>query len=484
MTHWSGARVPVVGTVLVACLMVFVLTSSPIAATPVLTPSDSTGAWYYGNVVTVSVASQKATDGWMYAGNATFGYTVTVYANSTSSHTLELTVFRTMGLEYSIRFCSPSCSQPRQWANQSLHVYESTIAFANFTDQGTVVLNGSAEVPAIAIQNSTVLFHANVTESSDVYLPLVDKGPHLGYLSANLTGVSSVSFSPALGLFPSQLTPGDTWTSQGAFNETGKAAYSFYFAAHAPKGQLILGPYFGNSSLDAHGSLSVWGAYPVGSDFSYGGSSYPAITLVVVGPFDVREGVIFVPSSVDLFGSASQPWNKEQNGSASAQMATLDLKPSSGDRLDLIASSWQYTSIAANAADSTTNALNTTGIAPAAVSGGNPVSSAKLQGVPESQDQATTDQQCLTSGSGCPLLPNTSTPRNLFGLVLLAGLVATAAVVVSLAVVTRRRQLPPPVYPNAPLYPPGAAISPPASGGTAPPAGPPPPEDDPLSHLW
>ena len=483
MKRPSTHRVPILGSLLVAGLMVFVLTPSIAAASPTMASSNTVSSWSYGAVKTINVPLQRATDLWMYEGNATFGFTVTSYENSTSANTLELTVFRTMGAAFSIRFCEPTCSGAKQWANQSAKIYESTATFANFTDQGTVYESGVG-VPALALQNTTSFLSANVTESSDAYLPnLGQMGPHLAYLSANLAAQSSVEFTPALGLIPSDLTPGTSWNSSSNFVASGSAAYSYYYAAHAPVRSVVIGPKSGNFSLAFTGTVGLFGSYTDGSTFTSGGVTYPAITLLVNGPFDVREGVIFVPAPVDLFGSSSQPWGGNQSGAASATMGNLDIQPMSGNHLRIVASSWKYASVAANSADSSFLASPGNGLSPAA-SSANPVSSTTLQGEPESAEQATGNQQCLTTGGGCPSIPGGGTPRNWLGLIVVTGVAAVAASVIVLAVVSRRRKSPSPVYPNAVLYPPGAAYPSAPAGAPAPPGAPPAPEEDPLDHLW
>ncbi|HTT44671.1 MAG TPA: hypothetical protein VMH38_01465 [Thermoplasmata archaeon] len=484
MQRSSKNRIPVLGSVLVAGFMVFVLTSSAVGATPAPAASGTNSTWSYGAVETFKVPLQRASDTWTYQGNATYGYTVTIFENATGSTTLELTVLRTMGVAYSIQFCQPTCSAAKQWSNQSARIYESTATFANFTDQGAVYENGTS-VAALALENSTTFVHDNLTESADAFLPsLLQQGPHLHYLAANLSAESSVAFAPALGLFPTELNPGTQWNSSSDFSALGSASWDFYYSVHTPAtGTQTYGPISGNASLTTSGSVSVQGAYAAGNNFRYDGTTYPAITLSVTGPFDVREGVVFVPSAIDVFGSASQPWGENQTGSASAQMATLDLKPMAGDHLQLVASSWHYSSIAANSADSMSVGSGVPGVS-AAVSGANPVSSGTLQGEPETAAQASGNQQCLTTGGGCPAAPGGLSPRAWFGLFVVSGVVAVAAVLVVLAVVSRRRRAPAPVYPNAVLYPPGAAYPSAPSGAPVQPAAPPAPEEDPLDHLW
>ncbi|MGD0588743.1 MAG: hypothetical protein ABSA63_08150 [Thermoplasmata archaeon] len=466
-----------------AVLMVFVLVAGSVAAAPTPTTSTSVGSWSYGVVKTVSVASQHTADGWTYQGNATFGYTTTIYENNTSATTFEVTILRTMGAAFSVQFCFPSCTSPTEWFNESYRAWEATTAFSNFTTQGSV-LESASSVPAIAILNSTVFLRANLTESSDVYLPRAGQlGPHTGYLAATIAGDSIVNFSPALGLIPTVLTPGRSWSSTGNFNESGAAERSFYYAAHSPLKNTTFGPVSDAVSFTNSGPISIQGSYPVDSAVQISGVKYPAITITVVGPFSVREGVIFVPSSADLFGSSAQPWAGEENGTATAQLSTLDLKASEGDHLGLVASSWRFDSGSVNAADSAQAVSGTSGLT-MAVAASNPVSTETLQGEPETEAQSVSSQQCLTSGSGCPSAVGASSPRSWLGVVVVVGAIATIAALLAFAVVSRRRQIPPPTYPNAVLYPPGAASPPAPAGAPAKPGTPPPAEDDPLDHLW
>ena len=481
---WHSLKQPVatVGTLLVAGLLVFVLAPASASATPVPGASGAGSMWSYGAIKSINVASTPAANGWVYEGSATLGYTVTIWENSTSSTTFELTVVRTMGLAFTVRFCDSTCGAPVQWANETFRAFERTWTFANFTESGTVTQDDTS-VAAIALQNSTSFLYANVTEATDVFLPLAGQlGPHIGYLGAYLRAFSSVRFLPALGLIPDQLVPGTTWDSSSEFVATGSASWGYYYALHRPIGSFIIGPVSGGLSLSANGNVSVLGN-DTGSVFSYGGSNYPVINLTIVGPFHVREGIILIPAAADIFGSSSQPWDGNATGSANvgSQPSTLDLKLSSGGEPRIIASSWKYSTAAANAAATSAIATGGSGVSPAATSA-NPVASGFVQGQPETTDQSRSTQQCLTSGASC--LASGSTTHGLLGVLVVGGVVATLAVLIAVGVVTRRRRTPPPVYPNAVLYPPGANYPSAPAGGPATPPTPPPPEDDPLDHLW
>ena len=202
------------------------------------------------------------------------------------------------------------------------------------------------------------------------------------------------------------------------------------------------------------GTLRSTGLTPPEGTISVGGLTYPAITLTVIGPFSVREGVIFIPSTIDLFGPSNPTWAGNASGATVAQQSDLDVRPLSDGQLDLAASSWRYNTNSVNPADAASADSAATALAPSVVSS-NPVSSTTVQGEPETALQSTTNQACLTGGSGCPQATLGPGPHSLFGDVILIGAVASIGALVAIGVVARRRQLPPPSYPNAVLYPPG-----------------------------
>ncbi|HLM70599.1 MAG TPA: hypothetical protein VK423_04385 [Thermoplasmata archaeon] len=481
MSHSSAKRVPILLAVGMAGLMVFVLASVTVEAAPLTASSTPVGSWSYGAVRSISVGPMHGADGWTYEGNATFGYTVSIYENNTSATTFEVSASRTMGASFSLRFCLPSCSSPQNWVNLSYRAWESTNALANFTNQGTVV-EGGVSVPAIAIENSSVWVRANLTESFSEHLPrmgfLVD---HMSYLSADISGHASVNFSPSLGLFPLQLNSGSSWSSTSEFSTYGEANYTYCYATTGMVFNAHACPVGGPISVSQHGNVTLQGAYNPGSTVDLGGVTYPAISLTVVGPFSVREGIIFVPNMVDVFGAPERPWAGNASGAASVSQSNVDVKPSANGHFDLGASSWRYASNSVNPADGASPGM-ISGLS-AAVLTSNPVSSTTVQGEPETAAQATDTQQCLTGGNGCPVPSGTGLgPHSFLGAVVVIGAIASVGALIALAVVERRRRIPPPTYPNAALYPPGAAGTPTAAPAT--PGAPPPPEDDPLDHLW
>src|SRR5208283_550193 len=487
--HAPVKGLPVLLAVVMAVLMVFVVASASVEATPVSPTSSPVGTWSYGVVKTVSVVAlpSDTNPNWLYQGTATFGYTVTSWLNNTSNTTFELTILRTMGAAFSVEFCLKSCSSPADWVNLSYRAWESTTGISNFTTQGSV-LEGKQAVPAVGLQSSNVWVRSNLTETYDAHLPALNwPTDKTRYLSGAIGGRAAVTFTPALGLFPTTLTPGTSWNSTSAFQAMGAANYSYYYGAHGPgpSHSTIIGPILGPLSVASHGTVAVDGAYTVGSSVNLGGVTYPAINLTVIGPFSVREGVIFVPNSTDLFGSSSFAATGNASGTTTVQQSNLDLRALGSGHFGLAASSWRLVTNSANPYDSAASAqVSPSQIAPETSSSSNPVSTVTLQGEPETSTQVTSTQQCLTAGVGCPASGGNSSPRAFLGAVVVIGAVAAVSALLVLAVVTRRRSVPPPAYPNAVLYPPGVAGPVTPARAPATPGAPPAPEDDPLDHLW
>jgi hypothetical protein len=480
----SVRGITTIAAVLVALLMVFVLPAGLAAAAGPADAGSGTTVWAYGAVKTIDVTGTAGV--WQYHGNATFGYSVILDQLNTSSNgsSFELTLNRTMGVLFNLDYCSPSCSHPLYTANQTYHSWETSDAWANFTTLGSVD-EGGVSVPAIALVNtsSTVVGHLVVAGASS--LPGANRSRSL---TVNVAGEASVAFGTPLGLIPLDLTPSTSasWTSSSNFSAAGGATWNFVYAAAGPHGSISLS-HNGSGAVARSGTVVAEGSYTVGNSVSFGGITYPAIQLTIVGPFSVREGFILAPQGADLFGSSAQPWTSNQSGTATASMSALDALPSSDGHFGVAASLWLYDAQGTVETSSIGGAPGTSGLVAATSSNPAPAPPTSLQGSPMSPDDAVSDQGCLISGTGCPSASGGSgsnpLPREIFeGGVVVGGIAVLVALVV---VVTERRRMPPPAYPNANLYPPGTARAEPRpTNGRPAPSPSPPPEEDPLGHLW
>ncbi len=471
-----------IAVVSVGLLMVFVLPTGLAAAAGPTGADAGTTLWAYGAVKTVDVSGTAGI--WQYQGSATFGYSVILDQQNTSGSTFELSLNRTMGVLFNLAYCSPSCAHPVYTANQSYHSWESSDAWANFTTLGSVNEVGGT-VPAIALLNTSSSLVGHLLVSGASSLPAANRSRSL---SVNVAGGAHVAFATPLGLIPLDLTPktSASWSSSSNFTASGGASWNFVYAAAGPRGTVTLA-HNGSGNVSRTGTVVAQGSYTVGNSVTFGGITYPAIQLTIVGPFSVREGFILAPEGADLFGSTAQPWSSNQSGTATASMSALDALPSADGHFGVAASLWLYNAEGTVETSSIGALPGSSGLVPATSSNPAPAPPTSVQGSPMSPDDAVSDQGCLIAGSGCPAAGGGSSasplPREIFeGGVL----VAVIAVIAGLVLVAERRRLPPPAYPNANLYPPGATTAGgrPPSGRPTPAEPPPPAEEDPLGHLW
>ncbi len=461
------------GAVAVVLLMVCAVPAAA-AATPDLTPGPSHTIWAYGAVRTVNFGGHSGL-AWVYQGSATYGYSVILNQTNTTSSTFELAVDRTMGARLSVEYCLPGCAYPTETATVDYAAWETTHAWANFSVDGSVTENGVA-VPAISLLNSHSIVLGNLTDSAS--------GPHRSaYLSAAVEGNAAVNFTGpgGLGLLPDDLTADSEWSSSSPFNATGSYAISYFYNRSGPAGSETVGPTSSSGSVNASGNVSVLGVAGPGS-VDFGGIAFTNISLVVVGPFAVREGFILIPDGADLFGAGAATVGSDESGFTSVSMTAIYARPMSGGHMGIVGSEWLYSASTLNPSV-TDLAPSGTEVAEIA-SGSDQVGSTQVQGTPISLAQANGDDSCLTSGGACPTGATGRTFGGIIGIAVIAIAVGTLAAVV---VVAERRRLPPPAYPNAQLYPPGAAPAarPAAGARSRPPARPPEAsEDDPLSNLW
>ncbi|MFY9717789.1 MAG: hypothetical protein WAK40_07670 [Thermoplasmata archaeon] len=440
------------------------------STTPAASPSPS---WAYGELKTIDYHGSAGL--YTYEGSATLGFSVVF--NETQNATdgvITVNALRTIGALVNVRYCLPDCSSPRIVANVSYHAWETTNAWANLSTSGTVTEpHGTAA--GLALNNSSVGVTAKLRESADSMngaVVLSDRS-----LEVNVTGRLSVNLTPSLGLYPLNLSVGDTWNSSSVFNASGKIAWSsFYTAFGTHVGTPVKTSQSGTAMKSGNGTIAVAGSYGAGTDFSYLGTAYPAADLTLSGPFSLFEGVILVPATADLFASGAHPWSSEQDGSAVVSSAVLDVHPGKyfHGHLPIVASGFYLQTAASNVATDLAPAESPR--FPAATPTASSDNSTFVQGNPETVAQAHSGQTCLITGAGCPLAAG---PKSLLRFFLLVGSVAVVAVLVGVAVAARRRP-PVPVYPNSALYPPGTTVT---KAPTPAPA-PKPAEEDPLGHLW
>ncbi|MGI0154907.1 MAG: hypothetical protein ACREDE_02060 [Thermoplasmata archaeon] len=457
-------------------LMVFVVPAGIAAASASeLTPGPAYTLWAYGAVRTVDFAGTSGLS-FTYKGSATYGYSVVLSQTNLTASTFELSVNRTMGALISVEYCSPNCKNPSVIATVYHHAWESVDAWANFSTNGTVSVNG-VNVPAIALLNSHSALTGSVIDSAQANL-------RNSYLSANVSASADVTFTTPLGLLPLNLTAPMNWSSASAFTASGNYDLDYSYRYEGPHLSSHVGPTSLIGEVARSGNVSVLGSVGGGPSATevLGGSPYLNVSLDVIGPFTVREGFILIPDEADLFASSSvTPVSANETGGTGVAMTSLYVQPGLEAHLGIGGSEWLYSASAVNPSVATLAPAN--GGVTEIAGGSNDVASTPVQGVPIPVSQAEGYQGCLVTGGSCPA----AAPRGLPPGLGIAILLVVVAGVVGAVIVSERRRIPPPAYPNAKLYPPGedGAESPrEPSRASAERRSPPPSEDDPLANLW
>jgi hypothetical protein len=467
--------------VTVALLMLCVSGTPGVSASSQPSAMVAGSPWAYGTLHTVDFSGSNSSAGFGYRGTVLYGFSVILNESLPSNGTFTLSVTRDMGVQLSIEYCLPDCTNPTLTATLTYRAWELSTASTNLTTDAAVT-EGVLSVPALGLENSSASLSAGIRAMIVYATPSATLWTRT--FSLNASGWAKVQLDPALGLIPLNLTPGTAWNSTGAFSAVG--AYSWSWIATklvSSIGVPVVVSNAGNGSANGTGALNVLGEYAAGSTVTLDGQTYAAVNLTVLGPFAVREGLVLLPAGADLFGGGATNWSAHQGGSAAVSDTHLDLGSSfASGRLGLVASSalWR-----ASASESTVVSVGGTSppgpvpsAMPAAPAGG---SATYVQGQPESVAQAQGDQQCLTEDTACPASLGPGA-HGWFGLLVIGAVGSLAAAAVATTTYNRRR-VPPPVYPNAGLYPPGAPFAAaPAPPVPAPEA--PPPEEDPLGHLW
>jgi hypothetical protein len=455
------------------------------SATPVVASGGgNTTQWAYGAQENVSFT--VTTNGSTFTVNGQFGYQVIFTRTNTSNFTYQLESQRTVAFNFTADFCSGVCGTPPSvMVDLSVKAYEQDTGFANVTTQGTVYENGTA-VPAVAIEDVSSQVRAALSEALTATAHTL-KGTYSASQSfdANLTDVASAQFTPALGLLPYAPAPstGSVWNASAAYAISGEASGAWsaqsvgvYGVLHSSSGNI-------SGSDAASGTINVYGR-DLGTITLRDGRTLPVIALNIVGPFSVREGTIWVPTSGDLWAQTQGRLQGFALASIGTSTDRLDVDYGAHGHLELGASSTGFTPTPGAATASATGGPGGVSVASQVPPGPNPAG-AEVQAQPETVAQAQSAANCMVNGCG----PASSTGSPLgshVGLfVAIAGVAALGALLAAL-VVSRRRAPRPPAGP-ATAYPavPAAATAPapPARNGTAP-TPPASGESDPLGNLY
>ncbi|MCI4324002.1 MAG: hypothetical protein L3K03_08345 [Thermoplasmata archaeon] len=457
----------------VLAVMLFLLPGS-VGATPVAATSSNVTQWAYGaqENVSFSIVSNSTT----YTVNASFGYSVIFTQTNTSNSTFQLEIQRTLGFAFVAKYTGTDALGQPVTANLQGTGLSSESGFGNFTNNGTVYVNGSA-VPALAIETTAHRATASLVESSVVN---VGRRTATAAFNASLTSQGHATFSPALGLVPNTVTPGESWNASSTVSHVGAVTGAWSWSKTGLFGVTTTG----GGSLSANTTVtaieSVLGS-DVGTTTLNNGITGDVVVLSVVGPLQPHDGVLWLPGQADLFSLQHPGYSNTASGVVDVLTDKLDWVPHPHGHLGLDASATGFTpqpdasSVAGTSVSS--GATAAVGTASAAPSG------SEIQAQPETVPQAQNVANCLVSGKGnCGSTVTTSTPVGRAGGVVFAAAVIAVVAVLGMLLVSRRRTPKSPAKVSSVYQPAGGA---PVSG-SRPPASPAAPggATDPLDHLW
>lgn len=447
-------------------------------------PSNPPQSWAYG----ASWGATLSLNGSAISGGVSYGYQLEEHAaltwnviftqTNTSSSAFTINATRTLGAEVYIQGCSPSCSTPVATYNITAVGWEQDFAWANFTTTGSVLLNGTTAVPAVALQNEYIHVVGNLTATEN-WKTRTASG-NIYYASA-VEAQATAAFTPALGLFPMNMTVGQHWASSAAYTASG----SYSKACHAYASN------YGVATCNASGSLTGAGTVTVvGADTAWGvvvpGRSYPfhVVTLAIATgatssyQFDASDGIFLLPQATNQFSSGATSTSADSTAATGFSATTIDVQ-NQGGHVGIAAAQGQLSTSASTGSLASLGAVGAS--APAAIAPQDASSAPQsIQATPEGVGQAQGEDACIVQASTCSGI-SPAVHNGLF-FVLIVGIIAVAVVV---AVVASRRRgsgraplTPTTMIPAHTVAKPGSSPAPPSGGA------PEPSNQDPLSNLW
>ncbi len=334
------AALTVAAAMLLAVPMASAATASSPPPPPTIPPGSVSATWAYGKTLNWTGNELRSfisnnstvTQNLSESGSASIGLEVIYIQTNTSSgemvQTYEaLTAVVSVMATYSATSSSGySASATLNFQANGWYVVQD---FLNFSNSAQVIMSTGNSATALGIENAATQVSANLNaafsaSASDSYGVTSSSYSANGTLAASVLGNANVQFSPALGIIPLNVTPGQSWTSQSNYTDSGalQAAFHEYYkypeaiagsvngtGPQCPPGTQQQGQdcVYSNASS---GSLGVTGsgtAFLSGTDLGTvvlptptSGSTLTAQKLQVdlSGGWGFSDGLILVPSSL------------------------------------------------------------------------------------------------------------------------------------------------------------------------------------------
>lgn len=289
------------------------------------------GAWAYTGYTVVNQSG--GVGNFSYDFHGAFGESVVLTQTNTSSTTFALQGTQTLGTVYTILLCSPSCSSPNGEANITYFSSLQEQSFANLTSTATVSINGTA-TPALGLLNDHTQASGNVTRLLQYSIRGSGGGFRGGhgdingfrYGSVQAEANEAVSFTPAVGVQPLNLTPGESWSSSSSYVGS-LAEYAAYHVYGSPEGGIATGTYAPQSNFS--GTINLTGG-DLGRLQLRGGLLAHALGFQYQAPFQLWDGIFLLPQGANLFLGVGHPWEAGGDLGMTGSPGAIDYAPGAG----------------------------------------------------------------------------------------------------------------------------------------------------------
>jgi hypothetical protein len=320
----------IVAAISVSILMVMAVPMASAGSPPgPFTPPAGSTSWAYGGSWSCQNLGCLGENTTLTGSNFTMSYHVHIYLayeaiysalNTSTGVSLEMysSFVAVVFISLSVTSTQGAYSGASVNANLSAMGYAVSMGYANVTT-GTVNDNGT-NVPATALLNAASNQAVNYTMSFSTSISGVPNENFAanGFASVGLSEQSSVTFSPALGLFPTSPTTGEVWTSNSSFAGSGSYSGADHYFLEFPASfagdantscpaQDVSGPncveyggHSANAAVTASGFLALIGTDlgPVSVVLPSGQSiTVDLITIGTTGPWGFTGGIILVPET-------------------------------------------------------------------------------------------------------------------------------------------------------------------------------------------
>ncbi len=329
-------------TVLASLLLAFPLAAASSPPPPPSIPPGSTSAsWAYGkqffwndsSVTNLAGNNSSLTSGYSESGQIALGLEV-IYIQTNTSQGQQVEVYEALTLVGSVNAnaqgSSSSGATGSGSASLNVNAWYVVTDFLNFTN-GQVTLSTGAPASALALQNAQTNVQADVEASfsaseSYSYGGSSSSFSANGSFGANVAGSAQASFTPALGIVPLNVSPGQSWNSAANYTGSGSvAANSHYYlsypmayggaygngtgSAQCPAGStqqgqncVVSNSSSGSFSVTSTGSVTLFGQ-DLGTVTLPAPTSGQTLTaqevdLQMAGGFGFTDGFVLVPSSL------------------------------------------------------------------------------------------------------------------------------------------------------------------------------------------